>query len=103
MRNLIDNAIKYGGSARVSIETAADGVTTIIDDDGPGIPADRVEEMFQPFTRMEESRSRQTGGTGLGLALARAIVEQHGGRLTLANRREGGLRASVWLPARAAG
>lgn len=98
VRNLIDNAVKYGGRAVVAIGTEEGGVVTTIDDDGPGIPADRIEAMFEPFTRLEESRSRETGGTGLGLALARAIVLQQGGRLTLANRPEGGLRARLWLP-----
>lgn len=98
MRNLIDNAIKYGERARVAIEEDALGVTTIIDDDGPGIPEGRIEDMFVPFARLEESRSRETGGSGLGLALARAIIDQHRGTLTLENRSGGGLRAKVWLP-----
>ena len=97
LRNLIDNAVKYGGAARVSIEAQAGGIAVVIDDDGPGIPEDRIEAMFEPFARMEESRSRETGGTGLGLALAKAIVIEHGGRLTLANRAGGGLRATMWL------
>ncbi|RJF86175.1 HAMP domain-containing protein [Sphingomonas cavernae] len=98
VRNLIDNAVKYGGRAVVAVGSEDGGVVTTIDDDGPGIPEDRIEAMFQPFTRLEESRSRETGGTGLGLALARAIALQHGGRLTLANREGGGLRARLWLP-----
>ena len=97
LRNLIDNAVKYGGAARVSIAAQDGGIAVMIDDDGPGIPEDRIEAMFEPFARMEESRSRETGGTGLGLALAKAIVVEHGGRLTLANRPSGGLRATMWL------
>ena len=97
LRNLIDNAVKYGGAARVNIAAQDGGIAVVIDDDGPGIPEDRIEAMFEPFARMEESRSRETGGTGLGLALARAIVIEHGGRLTLANRPGGGFRATMWL------
>lgn len=99
LRNLIDNAVKYGGSAEVSVAQADKGVAVLIDDNGPGIPEDKIEAMFEPFARLEQSRSRETGGTGLGLALAKAIALQHGGRLTLANRPEGGLRATLWLPA----
>lgn len=98
IRNLVDNAVKHGGSARVSVARSEDDVTLTIDDDGPGIPADRIQAMFEPFARMEESRSRETGGAGLGLALAKAIAEQHDGRLNLANRPEGGLRAVLSLP-----
>lgn len=98
VRNLIDNAIKYAGGARVSIGRNGDGVEVLIDDRGPGIPSDRIEDMFEPFARMEESRSRETGGSGLGLALAKAIALQHGGRLTLENRDGGGLTARLWLP-----
>ena len=69
-----------------------------IDDDGPGIPDDQLEEVFKPFVRLETSRSRETGGAGLGLAIARSIVLAHGGTLTLANRPGGGLRAEIRLP-----
>jgi signal transduction histidine kinase len=100
LRNLIDNAIKYGDVVSVGIVRETDGVCITIDDQGPGIPEDRIEDMFEPFTRLEQSRSRETGGSGLGLALAKAIAQQHGGRLTLENRTQGGLRASLWLPAR---
>lgn len=100
LRNLIDNAIKYGDVVKVGIAREGNGVCVTIDDEGPGIPEDRIEDMFEPFTRLEQSRSRETGGSGLGLALAKAIAQQHGGRLTLQNRAEGGLRAALWLPAR---
>ena len=100
LRNLIDNAVKYGDAATVGIVREGDGVCVTIDDRGPGIPDDSIDAMFEPFTRLEQSRSRETGGSGLGLALAKAIVLQHGGRLTLRNRPEGGLRAALWLPAR---
>jgi signal transduction histidine kinase len=98
LRNLIDNAVKYGTTATVDIVSEPGGVAVTIDDVGPGIPEDKIETMFEPFTRLEQSRSRETGGTGLGLALAKAIALQHGGRLTLENRTPHGLRATLWLP-----
>jgi signal transduction histidine kinase len=98
VRNLIENAIKYGGTARARVRPENGGAVVEIDDDGPGIPPGEIERMFEPFTRAENSRSRETGGAGLGLALARAIATQHDGSLTLENRPEGGLRATLWLP-----
>jgi len=98
LRNLIENAVKYGDRARVRIARSDNGVAVEIDDEGPGIATDNIERMFEPFTRLDASRSRETGGAGLGLALARAIVNGHRGRLTLANREAGGLRATMWLP-----
>ena len=98
MRNLISNAVRYGGAANVEV-LLEDGKAVIrVDDTGPGIPPDRISEMMEPFTRGEASRNRATGGAGLGLTLARAIAEQHGGRLVLANRAGGGLRAEIRLP-----
>jgi signal transduction histidine kinase len=70
-----------------------------IADRGPGIPEDQLERVFEPFYRLEASRSRETGGTGLGLTIARNIIEQHGGTITLANRKEGGLEVKLSLPA----
>jgi len=98
LRNLIENAVSYGERARVALATSEDEVRITIDDDGPGIPEAALEEIFKPFVRLEESRSRETGGVGLGLAIARSIVRGHGGELTLANRKEGGLRATIRLP-----
>lgn len=98
LRNLIENALKYGERARVAVRSADGQAMVDVDDDGPGIPPEQVERMFEAFTRMEGSRSRETGGSGLGLALARAIVEAHGGVLTLINREGGGLRATLSLP-----
>lgn len=103
LRNIIGNAVRYGGRARVSIAPQPGSVAIIIDDDGPGIPDDQIERMFEPFTRLEASRNMATGGTGLGLTLARAIAHQHGGMLTLENRRVAdraiaGLRAVLTLP-----
>ena len=98
LRNLVSNALRYGGNARVSV--IRDGAMALIriEDSGPGIPEDRIEDMLEPFVRGEVSRNRETGGAGLGLTLARAIAEQHGGSLTLANRSEGGLRAELRVP-----
>lgn len=98
LRNLIENALKYGDRARVGVRAEDNAAFVDIDDDGPGIPESEIERMFEAFTRLDQSRSRDTGGAGLGLALARAIVEAHGGSLTLANRDGGGLRATVRLP-----
>ncbi len=98
LRNLISNAVRYGGSAEVSLLQSGNDIILCVDDHGPGIPEDRIEAMMEPFTRGEASRNRDTGGAGLGLTLARAIAEQHGGRLELSNRPGGGLRAEIILP-----
>lgn len=99
LRNLVTNALRYAGSARVSVLRDGSQILLRVDDDGPGIPEERIAEMLEPFTRGEGSRNRETGGAGLGLALARAVAEQHGGTLLLANRPQGGLRAEIRLPA----
>ncbi|MCF3948061.1 ATP-binding protein [Acidiphilium iwatense] len=96
--NLLDNAVKYGGSADVAIASDRHTVTVTIDDHGPGIPAAELSKVFEPFYRIEESRSRETGGSGLGLAIALAVVEAHGGTIQLANRSSGGLSVRVTLP-----
>ncbi|CCG40499.1 sensor histidine kinase [Magnetospirillum molischianum] len=96
--NLLDNAVKYGGRAGVGLAVSGGEIRLTIDDDGPGIPADSRERVFAPFVRLETSRSRDTGGTGLGLAVARAAVRAHGGDIALANRAEGGLRVTLSLP-----
>jgi signal transduction histidine kinase len=99
LTNLIDNAVKYGGAAEVRLGPAVDGhVEIAITDRGPGIPPSEFEKVFAPFYRLERSRNRSTGGSGLGLAVARSIVRAHGGDITLANRPEGGLLAQVVLP-----
>jgi signal transduction histidine kinase len=98
--NLIGNAVKYGGAARVTLAPPADGhVTVTVEDDGTGLPPDQLEKVFEPFYRLEESRNRETGGTGLGLPIARNIFRAHGGDVALANRPGGGARATVILPA----
>lgn len=99
LRNLVENAVRYGGRARLSLSHQPGGMIALrVDDDGPGLPADQTEEAFKPFVRLEASRSGETGGIGLGLAIARSIVTAHGGELSLANRPEGGLRATILLP-----
>lgn len=99
LRNLIGNALRHGGgAARVGLMRQADRVIITVEDDGPGIPDQAIEQMLEPFTRGEPSRNRGTGGAGLGLTLSRAIAEQHGGSLTLANRTGGGLTATLTLP-----
>jgi len=96
--NLIGNAVKYGGSARVSLDIEPEKILIIIDDDGQGIPEDRREDVFQPFFRLEDSRNRETGGTGLGLAVARTIMRAHGGDIRLSNGPESGLRVELSMP-----
>jgi signal transduction histidine kinase len=97
--NLLDNAVKYGKRAQATITyTTTKAIEITIDDEGPGIPEAELPRVFQPFYRVEESRSRDTGGIGLGLAIAQSVVQAHGGELTLANRPGGGLRAVIQLP-----
>jgi signal transduction histidine kinase len=96
--NLLDNAVKFAGSARARVY-AEDGSAAIeVDDTGPGLPPTDLEAVFEPFRRGEPSRSRDTGGAGLGLAVVRSIARAHGGDAALENRPEGGLRAKVHLP-----
>lgn len=97
--NLIDNAIAYGQEAAVTIERVRGEVHVRIRDRGPGIEAAELERVFDPFYRIESSRSRKSGGTGLGLAIARNIARQHKGEVSLANHPEGGLEALLMLPA----
>jgi signal transduction histidine kinase len=100
LSNLLDNAVKYGKQARAAIRSTPQSIKITIDDEGPGIPEDELVRVFQPFYRVEGSRSRETGGIGLGLAIALSVIQAHGGELTLSNRPGGGLRASVGLPVR---
>jgi signal transduction histidine kinase len=99
LRNLIDNGIKYGGGARVAVRAAGGEIAIEIADSGPGIPEAEIGKVQEPFVRLETSRNRGTGGSGLGLALARSAALAHGGRLELGNRPEGGLLAIILLPA----
>ena len=97
VRNLIENALKYAGAAEVSVTADARTVTIAVCDRGPGIPPERLGDVFEAFTRIETSRNKETGGIGLGLALARTIVRDAGGDITLENRDGGGLVARIVL------
>ncbi|MEK7820126.1 MAG: ATP-binding protein [Pseudomonadota bacterium] len=96
--NILDNAWRYGGAARVRLEDKGLEVEATVDDDGPGIPDAERENVFRPFYRIEGSRSRETGGTGLGLALVRSAVLAHGGTIRLITQPEGGLSVRIVLP-----
>jgi len=98
LTNLVENAAKYGQRAWVSLQNSAQHVVISINDDGPGTLGDQCEEACRPFGRLEASRSRETGGTGLSLTVVRTIIRAHGGDIALANRSEGGLRVEVTLP-----
>ncbi|HZW11673.1 MAG TPA: ATP-binding protein [Noviherbaspirillum sp.] len=98
LTNLIDNAVKYGHSAQVSAVREGASAVIRIRDNGPGIPESELEKVFEPFYRLEDSRSRETGGTGLGLTIARNIAEQHGGSVRLRNHPAGGLEVTLALP-----
>ena len=100
LSNLVNNALNYGGSARVCLLAPKDStVTVLVEDNGPGIPPGELERVFEPFHRLEVSRNRETGGTGLGLPIARNILRAHGGDVVLSNRPSGGVKAAVTLPA----
>jgi len=96
--NLIGNALRHGGNARVTLEARAGEACVVIDDDGPGIPAEQLDAVRQPFYRIDAGRDGQDGGSGLGLYIAHDLAERHGGRVRLSNRPEGGLRAEFTLP-----
>ena len=98
IRNLLDNAVKYGKVASAAIQSTPKTIEIIIDDEGPGIPEQELPRVFDPFYRLEGSRSRETGGVGLGLAIAQSIVQAHHGTLALSNRPTAGLRARIALP-----
>ncbi|MDR3506027.1 MAG: ATP-binding protein [Acidocella sp.] len=99
LTNLVGNALKYGDAAHVTLHPPAKGVLRLdIEDQGPGIPAAEMERVFEPFRRLETSRNRETGGSGLGLSICRNIIRAHGGDVSLTNLPERGLRVSVTLP-----
>jgi signal transduction histidine kinase len=102
VRNLVENAVSYGGKANVGISQAGNDYEIVVEDEGPGIPEADQGRVFEPFVRLEGSRNEDTGGTGLGLTLVKAIAEGHGGDVTLENKAEGGLRARLRLPRKAA-
>jgi two-component system osmolarity sensor histidine kinase EnvZ len=98
LANLIGNAFRYGGHVWVRVVRQDDAAEVIVDDDGPGIPADKREQVFKPFLRLEGSRNIATGGVGLGLTIARDIARGHGGDVVLEDSPLGGLRARLRLP-----
>jgi signal transduction histidine kinase len=100
IRNLVDNAVKFGGSAKVEVRGNRRSVTIAVLDRGPGLSSEELDRVGGAFYRAEPSRNRETGGAGLGLSIARAIVDAHGGTLTLANREGGGLDTRIALPRR---
>jgi signal transduction histidine kinase len=100
IRNIVENAVRYGERARVTVtktEKPAEACI-IVEDDGPGLPESDLDRVFEPFVRGEASRSRETGGIGLGLAIARTIFRSHGGDIKLQNRDGRGLRVLLTLP-----
>jgi signal transduction histidine kinase len=99
LTNLVGNALKYGDAARISVSRQPQTVQIDIEDNGPGIPPCDAETVFEPFRRLETSRNRETGGSGLGLSIARNIIRAHGGDILLQSLPAGGLRATVTLPA----
>ena len=99
LNNLVENALRYGARAQISIEDDDTALRIVVRDDGPGIPEQDLERVFEPFFRLEQSRNRDSGGTGLGLAIARNIARWHGGDIHLRNAPDGkGLIAELVLP-----
>lgn len=98
LSNLIDNAIHYGGNARVHVRRDGQGAEIVVEDDGPGIPEDRITDALQPFVRLDTARARDTAGMGLGLPIVRKAVRMENGTLDLRNRPGGGFRATIRLP-----
>ncbi|MNX94288.1 Osmolarity sensor protein EnvZ [compost metagenome] len=96
--NLVENAHRYGGAAHIVLTDSPERVQIDVCDNGPGIPPAELPRVLEPFYRVESSRSRATGGVGMGLSIAADIVNRHGGELTLDNRVEGGLRVRITLP-----
>ncbi len=99
LNNIIGNALRYAQTVKVEATHRPGWLTVTIDDDGPGIPQDRREDVFKPFVRLDEARNLDSSGTGLGLAIARDIARSHGGDITLSDSAMGGLRAQVRVPA----
>jgi signal transduction histidine kinase len=98
VRNLAENAVNYGRVAHIEVRDGEGALELLFRDEGPGLAAQELDRVFEPFYRVDPSRSRETGGTGLGLTIARSIAELHAGTLTLRNHPEGGLEARLVLP-----
>ena len=98
LSNVIDNALKHGTSADITVQQTPSEVLVTIADNGPGIPQDKLETVFAPFSRLDDSRDPSKGGYGLGLTVARSIARSHGGDISIANRDEGGLEVTFRLP-----
>jgi signal transduction histidine kinase len=98
--NVIDNALKYGMAARIGLTVEPAGIYVTVDDDGPGILELHHDDVFVPFRRLDPARGHEIPGVGLGLTIARDVVQSHGGTITLANHADGGLRVSICLPQR---
>ena len=98
LANLIDNAAAHGDRVQVAVSSTDQFITVSVDDNGPGIPEELYEEAFRPFSRLDETRSRNQKGVGLGLAIARDVARSHGGDILLSASPLGGLRASLRLP-----
>ena len=96
--NLIDNALSYGKKAEIILKKTLTSAIIIIDDDGPGIPEKEMENVFKPFYRIDESRSQNKSGVGLGLAIANDIILSHGGSINLSKSPFSGLRVKITLP-----
>lgn len=97
-QNLVENAVRYGGLAEITLQSMPDSIVVTIRDSGPGIPPALLERVLEPYFRAEPSRNLHTGGYGLGLSIAQAVIQSHGGQLTLQNRAQGGLEVIVRLP-----
>ena len=97
LTNVLSNAVSYGGCAHVSLVPDEAGCDIRVEDQGPGIPQDKLDTVFEPFVRLDPARNRSTGGSGLGLSIARSVMRSHGGDVTLANKPGGGLVVSLRL------
>jgi two-component system osmolarity sensor histidine kinase EnvZ len=98
MSNIISNALKYGKTVAVALESNERRMEITVDDDGPGIPEDKREDVFKAFYRLEESRNKETGGVGLGLAITKDVITSHGGKIELQDSPLGGLRVLISIP-----
>ena len=96
--NLVQNAARFAGQVEITAVHDGDYLRVVVDDDGPGIPPEQYDEVFKPFVRLDVARNQDTGGTGLGMAIARDIAQSHGGDISLSSSMLGGLRAEVRIP-----